>query len=363
MSFFDAPGDEEQHVDERYEPENTSIPLAGKFFNSQHGDGDSDSENKKRKSEEWRHMEVAQQPLIFLPGKANTESQPESVTSIASEIPTFTTSPTTSGSPFTSIPTSDETVTQVRPETPVTCSNLHCACSRCSCGPGCRCGVAQHRQEQKEENQQFLQSSATTAALPGLSAPRLLPVKPIKPLRPRPVSSSAILSPSDNKKRPSSSALADDDEETKPAEFDSSGASSAESKKAVTVKPAARPASPIQPAECKEIGTVTAHPAEQEPDPVQPLINKLHEKLRTTSRSLPPLALNVAKQQKEAVVSMADLLVEDPLTLLPVINALHKRISKLEKKVFGQNEHNQQQTQSRENSPEPDSQGIQFAGA
>jgi len=402
MSFFDAPGDEEQHVDQRYEPEDTSIiPVVGKFFNqSQHDDGDdSDSEYK---DEERRHMEVVQHPSPFLSEKVDRESRPGSVSSSASEIPAFT-SPTTSGnttsSPFTSISTSDEAVTQAWSETgieetPAQCPNPHCACSSCSCGPGCQCGVAEHgqvaskcpnpqcactscscgpgcqcgvaeqRQEMTVEIQQSLPSSASTVPLPGLSAPRLLPVKPIKPPRPRPATTSAMLPTSDKDIRPRSDALVHNMEASKTPGFGSGGVSSATAKpqRPVAVEPIARPAVPIQEAEYKEMGAVAAHPAEQEQDPVQPLINKLHEKLRTTSRSLPPLALNVAKQQKEAVVSMADLLVEDPLTLLPVINALHKRISKLEKKVFGQNELNQQQTQRSEQSPEPGSPGIHLAG-
>lgn len=372
MSFFDAPGDEEQHVDQRYEPEDTSIiPVVGKFFNqSQHDDGDnSDSEYK---DEERRHMEVVQQPSPFLSEKVDRESRLGSVSSSVSETPAFT-SPTTSGvttsSPFTSISTSDETVTQAWSETgieetPAQCPNPHCACSRCSCGPGCQCGVAEQRQEKTVEIQQSLPSSASTVPLPGLSAPRLLPVKPIKPPRPRPATTSAMLPTSDKGIRPRSDALVHNMEASKTPGLGSGGVSPATAKpqRPVAVEPIARPAVPIQEAEYKEMGAVAAHPAEQEQDPVQPLINKLHEKLRTTSRSLPPLALNVAKQQKEAVVSMADLLVEDPLTLLPVINALHKRISKLEKKVFGQNELNQQQTQRSEQSPEPASPGIHLAG-
>ncbi len=71
----------------------------------------------------------------------------------------------------------------------------------------------------------------------------------------------------------------------------------------------------------------------QEPDPVQPLLNSIQESLRTTTRSLSPLAFNISKQHKMIMKSLADLLVDDPLALLPRVHALQERVSRLEKVI------------------------------
>jgi len=355
MTFFDA----EEHTHEICQREETEKL----FFNRSQDDGDDEDEN----DEEQRHMAVVQQ------------TRSESVSSSEMMVGITTSPASTTTSPFTSISTSDE----VWPETSEdpaskTCSNPLCSCTSCTCGSGCQCGRGNQKPEQMKEQigkpPQSTRPGSAASSIPAQTLPapqhQLLPVKPIKPPRPRPAPSSSMQPPT----RSASRQHIDDNSTTYkgvvvPNQAELGGDTSPPKPRRLAINSVARPFAPnharyiLKEGEFKDPSDmeVGEQPEEQEPDPVQPLINRLHDQLRTTSRSLPPLALNVAKQQEKAVISTANLLVEDPLLLLPVINSLHARIRHLETKVFGAKD--QQKRKGEDQSLEPSSPGIHIASA
>ena len=59
---------------------------------------------------------------------------------------------------------------------------------------------------------------------------------------------------------------------------------------------------------------------------IQPLIQELRDMLRNAERVLPPLALAIVAQQRQAAISLAELLKQDPLLILPRVKLLGERI-------------------------------------